>query len=42
MVDWHAAAQNWMLNAPKFITHERTEGTKHFNTSSGKDYSEPL
>ena len=42
MADWQAAARNWMLNAPKFISHERTDGTKHFDTTVGKDYSEPL
>ena len=42
MADWPAAARNWMLNAPKYITNERTYRTKHLNTSAGKDYSEPL
>ncbi|ANO48858.1 hypothetical protein Pf1_00610 [Flavobacterium columnare] len=33
MIDWQAAAQNWMINAPKFISNaEQTD----------KDYSEPL
>jgi hypothetical protein len=42
MADWHAAAKNWMLNVPKFINHGRTDSAKQFDTSAGKDYSEPL
>ena len=42
MADWQASANNWMLNAPKFITHERTDRTQHLDNSTGKDYSEPL
>lgn len=42
MADWQAAASNWMLNAPKFISHERTDRTQQLDTSAGKDYSEPL
>lgn len=42
MADWQAAANNWMLNAPKFITNERTDRSQQLDTSSGKDYSEPL
>ncbi len=42
MADWQAAAKNWMLNAPKFITHGRADSTKQFDTTAGKDYSEPL
>lgn len=42
MVDWKAAADNWMLNAPKFNTNERTDTRKQFDTSADKDYSEPL
>lgn len=42
MADWQAAANNWMLNAPKFISNERTDRTKQLDTTSGKDYSEPL
>ena len=42
MADWQAAARNWMLNAPKFISNERTDRSKHFDTSSTKNYSEPL
>jgi hypothetical protein len=43
MVDWQAAAQNWMLNANKFISygnqHNRAE---NLSSSTDKDYSEPL
>jgi len=42
MTDWPAAARNWMLNAPKYISHERTDRTTHLNTSTEKDYAEPL
>jgi hypothetical protein len=42
MTDWPAAARNWMLNVPKFINHGRTDSAKQFDTSAGKDYSEPL
>lgn len=42
MADWQAAAKNWMLNVPKFINHGRTDSAKQFDTSAGKDYSEPL
>jgi hypothetical protein len=42
MADWQAAANNWMLNAPKFIPNERTDRTKQLDNSDGKDYSEPL
>ena len=43
MVDWQAAAKNWMLNANKFNTNEpKTDKAKHLNTTTDKDYSEPL
>ncbi|MFV8344657.1 transcriptional regulator [Flavobacterium sp. ZB4P13] len=43
MVDWQAAAQNWILNAPKFISNEpQSNRAKHLNTGTDKDYSEPL
>jgi hypothetical protein len=48
MVDWQAAAQNWILNAPKFIPNEQQQQqqqpnrAKHLNTGTDKDYSEPL
>ena len=43
MVDWQAAAQNWMINAPKFISNaEQQNRAKQLNTTTDKDYSEPL
>lgn len=43
MVDWQAAAQNWILNAPKFISNEQQSNrAKNLNTGTDKDYSEPL
>jgi hypothetical protein len=43
MVDWQAAAQNWMINAPKFISNaEQSNRAKQLNTTTDKDYSEPL
>jgi hypothetical protein len=43
MVDWQASAQNWILNAPKFISNEQQSNrAKHLNTGTDKDYSEPL
>ena len=42
MVDWTAAAQNWILNANKFNTNTNPNRAKHLNTVTDKDYSEPL
>ncbi|WKL43098.1 transcriptional regulator [Flavobacterium sp. ZE23DGlu08] len=43
MVNWQAAAQNWILNAPKFISNEQQSNrAKNLNTGTDKDYSEPL
>lgn len=43
MVNWQAAAKNWILNAPKFISNEQQSNrAKHLNTGTDKDYSEPL
>jgi hypothetical protein len=42
MVDWQAAAQNWIINAPKFISNEQSNRAKHLNTGTDKNYSEPL
>jgi len=43
MVDWQAAAQNWMINAPKFISNaQQPNRAKQLNTTTDKDYSEPL
>ena len=44
MQNWHAAAQNWMLNATKF-TQEQTKPQQrpsHLNASTSKNYAEPL
>lgn len=43
MVDWQAAAQNWILNTAKFISNDKQSNrAKHLNTGTDKDYSEPL
>ena len=45
MVDWQAAAQNWILNAPKFKHNTDTtpiDRAKHLNIANDKDYAEPL
>ena len=45
MVDWQAAAQNWILNAPKFKHNTYTttiDRAKHLNVANDKDYAEPL
>src|SRR5690554_1182836 len=43
MIDWQAAARNWMLNTKKFNRYGDPEDrAKHLNTATGKDYSEPL
>ena len=43
MVDWQAAAQNWMINAPKFISNaEQLNRAKQLNTTTDKDYSDTL
>ncbi len=43
MVNWQAAAENWIINAPKFISNaEQPNKAKHLNTTTDKDYSEPL
>ncbi len=43
MVNWEAAAQNWMLNAIKFNPIEPPpDRAKHLNIGNDKDYSEPL
>lgn len=43
MIDWQAAAQNWMINAPKFISNaELPNRAKQLNTTIDKDYAEPL
>lgn len=43
MINWQAAAQNWMINAPKFISNaEQQNRAKQLNTGTDKNYSEPL
>jgi len=43
MVDWQAAAQNWILNSIKFKSFEKPpDRAKHLNIGTDKDYSEPL
>ena len=43
MVNWQAAAKNWMFNASKFNnTEPKSDRAKHLNTTTDKDYSEPL
>ena len=43
MVNWQAAAQNWIINVPKFISNaEQPNKAKHLNTTTDKDYAEPL
>ena len=43
MIDWQAAAQNWMLNAPKFIPNaEQPNRPKQLNTTTDKNFAEPL
>lgn len=49
MIDWHAAARNWMLNTAKFTinlpqnsqTKEKPKA-KHLQVSEDKNYAEPL
>lgn len=45
MVDWQAAAQNWIINSINFNHNTDTISTnrpKHLNTTTDKNYSEPL
>ena len=45
MIDWQAAAKNWILNAPNFKYNTEiapVNRSKHLNTETDKDYSEPL
>ena len=42
MVDWQAAAQNWMLNSKNFTNHEHYNRSGNLNAGTDKDYSEPL
>lgn len=40
MIDWEAAAKNWMLNAEKFFGHVGNK--QHLSTKNDKNYAEPL
>ena len=45
MVDWQAAAQNWIINSINFNHNTDTIPTnrpKHLSTTTDKDYAEPL
>ncbi|MFY7740544.1 MAG: transcriptional regulator [Flavobacterium sp.] len=43
MTNWQAAAQNWMINAPKFFPNpEQPNRAKNLNTTTEKNYAEPL
>jgi hypothetical protein len=43
MVNWQAAAQNWLLNATQFTdTNKLSSRAQKLNTATEKDYSEPL
>ncbi len=43
MVDWKAAAENWMLNAPKFAPSEAAaDRASHLHIGTDKNYGEPL
>ena len=45
MIDWQAAAQNWIINSVNFNHNNDTTPTnrpKHLNTTTDKNYAEPL
>lgn len=49
MIDWHAAARNWMLNTAKFAinlpqnhTVKEQPRAKHLQVTEEKNYAEPL
>ncbi len=45
MINWQAAAQNWILNSVNFNHYTDTSPTnrpKHLSTSTDKNYAEPL
>lgn len=42
MADWKAAAQNWILNIPKYQPPPKQDRHLALNTSTEKDYAEPL
>lgn len=45
MIDWQASAQNWIINSVNFNHNTDTTPTnrpKHLNTTTDKNYAEPL
>lgn len=49
MIDWNAAARNWMLNTAKFtinipqnIQSKEQPKAKHLQVTEDKNYAEPL
>jgi hypothetical protein len=45
MIDWQAAAQNWIINSVNFnhnTDKTPTKRPKHLNTTTDKNYAEPL
>lgn len=42
MVDWPAAANNWIINAGKFNNHQILSNNTNLNASTNKNYAEPL
>jgi hypothetical protein len=45
MINWQAAAQNWIINSVNFNNNTeitQTNRPKHLNTSTDKNYAEPL
>jgi hypothetical protein len=43
MVNWQAAAENWMLNIDKFKTKDQqTDNQNHLKATTDKNYAEPL
>lgn len=42
MKDWKAAARNWLLNAQKFNNKNATLQPNHLQTTTHKNYGEPL
>jgi hypothetical protein len=45
MVDWQAAAQNWILNSINFNHNTDTtpkQNRQNFNATTDKNYAEPI
>jgi hypothetical protein len=45
MIDWQAAARNWIINSVNFNHNTDTTPTnraKNLNTTTDKNYAEPL